>query len=158
MTIFEGISICVSLFAVLISYRANKKSNTFLAEANNLQINQSELAAMQKELLKKEQSEANCSIELMKLQGTKYKFNITNISQTNAHDVNMTFKGHNQRPDFIKWEKYGNLFPVSTLSPAQSVSICTHRELGSPSSYDIILSWSNPDGSLKSTEVTLFPE
>jgi hypothetical protein len=53
MTIFEGISICVSLFAVLISYRANNKSNAFLAEANNLQINQFELAAMQKSCLKK---------------------------------------------------------------------------------------------------------
>lgn len=118
MTIFEGISICVSLFAVLISYRANRKSNKLLAEANNLQINQSELAAMQKELLEKEQSEAHCRIELVKLQGSKYKFEITNISQTNAHDVKITFKGHNQRPDFIKREKYENLFPVSTLSPA----------------------------------------
>jgi hypothetical protein len=158
MTIYDGINICVSLLALWISYKANNKSNKLLAEANNLQKNQSELAAMQKDLLNKKRSEANCQIELIKLQGTKYKFNITNISQTNAHDVNITFKGHGDKPDFIKQEKFEKLFPVKTLSPTQSVSISTHRDLGCPSSYDIILSWNNPDGSYKSTEVTLFPE
>lgn len=35
--------------------------------------------------------------------------------------------GEEGRPEFIKWEKYKDIFPVETLSPAQSVSIYTQR-------------------------------
>lgn len=150
MNITDGLTLIISLVALWVSIRTNRQNY-------KLQVHQSELAKIQSEMLKNQFSKASCLVEMIRGNGNKYEFKISNVSQVDATNVDIKFHLKEAQSTVRENKKYQDLFPVKILSPSQSVSIYSRRDHRSPKDYQVSLTWINPDGSSASKDTTLIP-
>ncbi|PPD56761.1 MAG: hypothetical protein CTY10_02540 [Methylotenera sp.] len=117
-------------------------------ESNDLQRATAELARKQLEILLREdigKSNARLLLEIIK-ENKSFYFILKNISDVEATDIEL--KPILQRPEdnpFIASE-YQEKFPLKKLQPSGSIRLHAAIYLSSPSSFNISISWKNPDG------------
>jgi hypothetical protein len=109
-----------------------------------------ELAKKQLEILLREdkgKNTARLSLDLVREDKSSFFFRITNVSAIDARDVE--FELILQDPDNspIIHSEYTEKFPAKNLGPGCSVSLIAALTISSPSAYNAILKWTNPDGS-----------
>ncbi|HAT1803699.1 TPA: hypothetical protein I8Z04_002386 [Legionella pneumophila] len=150
MTTMNGVTLIISVAALIVSVVA-------IYLNYKLQIHQSELAKIQSDMLKNQTSKATCLVEIIEGKRSKYEFKISNISQVDARNVDIKFHSEKAQSSIRENKKYKDNFPIKTLSPSQSVSLYTTRDLSSPDNYPVILTWTNPDDSTDYKEITLIP-
>lgn len=122
-------------------------------EANDLQRATSELAKKQLEILLREEKGKNAarlSFDIFK-DGKTYRFRITNISDVDAKNVDLRLLVKPEDSPLVK-NDYEAKFPVPKLQPGSSVTLIAAIHLGSPTAYNAVLSWVNPDGTEVSEE------
>lgn len=146
----EILTLCISVAALIISIIA-------IVLNYKLQTHQAKLAKFQREMLIDKTSKATCLVEIIKGKRNKYEFKISNISQVDARNVDIKFHFESSQTSIRENIKYKDSLPVKTLSPSQSISLYTTRDLGSPNNYPIVLTWTNPDGSINYKDITLTP-
>ena len=148
MSKYEMLSFFLGCIATLVSLVVWFGQRKIQKEANDLQRATSELAKKQLELLLREEkgkNTARLSFDLFKDEKT-YRFRVTNISDVDARDVELKLLV--KKPDdspLIKSD-YESKFPVPKLQPGCSVTLIAAIHLGSPTAYNALLIWVNPDG------------
>ncbi|MCQ4271487.1 hypothetical protein NA655_10695 [Pseudomonas kuykendallii] len=144
--LFATITACLAVIVSLITWNGQRKLQR---EANDLQRATSKLAEKQLELLLKEErgkSIARLSLNLVR-DGKNYKFCLTNIGEAEALNAEIRLILQRQDDNPIISSEYSEKFPAKKIMPGSSVTLIAAIHLGSPSAYNAVLSWSNPDGS-----------
>lgn len=124
-------------------------------EANDMQRATSALAQKQLEILEREgqkNTQARVKLDLIKEGKSSYKFYLTNISDQDARNVNFRLVLGNLSDDPIIKSEYKDKLPANVISPGSSLSLIAALHLGSPTAYNAIVSWVNPDGTETSYE------
>ena len=115
-------------------------------EANDLQRATSEPAKKQLEILLREEigkNAARLSFDIFKY-GKTYRFRITNISDVEAKNVDLRLLVKPEDSPIVK-NDYEAKFAVPRLQPGSSITLIAAIHLGSPTAYNAVISWVNPD-------------
>jgi len=150
MSKFEVITIIIACISAFISLLAIAGQRRLQREANDMQRATSLLAQKQLEILEREDKEkvdARIKLDLVKEGKNNYRFRLTNISTQDARDVNLKLLVEKPGDDPIIRTEYQEKLPAKVLSPGSSVSLIAALHLGSPTAYNAVLTWVNPDGS-----------
>lgn len=148
MTRFEVLTLIVACLAVIVSLVTLSGQRKLQKEANDLQRATSELARKQLEILRREEkgtSQARVSLSLVK-DGKTFRFRITNVGNADAKGVEMRLLLKDEKDSPIIPSEYNEKFPAKKLSPGNSITLIAALHLGSPTAYNAILKWTNPDG------------
>ncbi len=149
MTQYEILSVviaCIAAFGSLVVWAGQRKIQR---ESNDLQRATSELAKKQLEILQREEkgkNTARLSLDLFR-DGKTYRFKITNISEVDARDVDMELLVKKQEDNPLISYEYAEKFPAKKIPPGHSITLIAALHLGSPTAYNALLKWTNPDGS-----------
>lgn len=155
MSNFEILTILIACVSAVISLVAIVGQRKLQREANDMQRATSKLAEKQLEILEREDKtkiQARVKLDLVKEGKGNYRFRLTNISSQDAKNVNLKLLLNKPNDDPIIKTEYQQKLPAKVLSPGSSISLIAALHLGSPTAYNAILSWENPDGSEASYE------
>ena len=149
MTQYEILSVVLACIAVIVSLVVWTGQRKIQRESNDLQRATSELAKKQLEiLLREEQGKNTARLSLVLFRDEKtYRFRITNISDVDAMDVEMKLLVKKPEDSPIISSEYTEKFPAKKIPPGSSVTLIAALYLGSPTAYNALLKWTNPDGS-----------
>ena len=150
MSEFEILTILIACVSAVISLLAISGQRKLQREANDMQRATSKLAEKQLEILQREDKEnidARVRLDLVKEGKGSYRFRLTNISSQDAKNVNLKLLLNKPGDDPIIKSEYQQKLPAKVLSSGSSVSLIAALHLGSPTAYNAIISWQNPDGS-----------
>ena len=148
MTLYEIFNIVLPCIAILFSLWVWTVQKRMQRESNDLQRATSELAKKQLEILLREEQNKNTarlSLDLIKDEKT-YRFRITNISDVDARDVEMELLVKDSKNSPIISSEYAEKFPAKKIPPGSSVTLIAALHFGSPTAYNALLKWTNPDG------------
>jgi hypothetical protein len=154
MSQYELLSIVLSCVAAITSLVVWTGQRKLQREANDLQRATSELAKKQLELLlrgEKGRNTARLSLALVR-DGKSFRFQIKNISDVDATNVDMTLLVERPQDNPIIESEYKEKFPAKRLPPGSTLSLIAALHLGSPSAFNALLKWVNPDGSTSQEE------
>lgn len=143
---------CISAFIAVLAIAGNRKLQK---ESNDLQRATSKLAEKQLSILEQKQNSTNSArvkLDLIKEGKGQFKFYLTNISEHDARQVNLSLILDNPSNDPIIKSEYKQKLPVPVLSPGSSVSLIAALHLGSPTAYNALVTWVNPNGQEESYE------
>ena len=149
MTQYEILSVVIACIAALVSLVVWVWQRKIQRESNDLQRATSELAKKQLEILLREEKGKNAarlSLDLFQ-DGKTYRFRVTNISEVDARDVEMELVVKKQEDSPLISSEYAEKFPAKKIPPGNSVTLIAALHLGSPTAYNALLKWTNPDGS-----------
>lgn len=149
MTPYETLSIVLACIAAILSLIVWNGQRKLQRESNDLQRATSELAKKQLDILLREEkgeNTARLAIDLFR-DGNTHRFSITNISDVDARDVEMELLVKKQEDSPIIKSEYDEKFPASKLPPGSSITLIAAIHFGSPLAYNVLLKWTNPDGS-----------
>ena len=157
MTLYELISLGISVIALIFAINSNCRSNNLKEKQNNLKEKQLEFdaiaAVLNKEYLgqvKKEEKtkdKANVVAELVKIKESpkKYRFVIKNKGGADASNV--MFKIDPNSPDNpLDESDYNRKLPYPILKADQSFNLIAALNTQSARLYYVYLTWQNPDG------------
>ncbi len=148
MSQYELFATAIACFAVLVSLIAWNGQRKLQREANDLQRATAKLAEKQLELLlhdERGKSAARLSLDLFR-DGKTYRFRLTNVGEAEARDAEIELVLQRLDDSPIIASEYAEKFPAKRLMPGSSVTLIAALHLGSPTAYNAILSWTNPDG------------
>lgn len=152
---YEALAIIVSCISALIAVLVLVGNRKLQKEANDLQRATSKLAEKQLSILEKEDKASNgarVKLDLIKESKGQFKFFLTNISEHDARNVSLSLILDNPSDDPIIKSEYKEKLPVPVLSPGSSVSLIAALHLGSPTAYNALVKWVNPNGQEESYE------
>ncbi|HAU1023885.1 TPA: hypothetical protein JL724_001153 [Legionella pneumophila] len=150
MTNYELISILASVIACVISLNNWFGQRKLQQESNDLQRATSELAKKQLEIILREEKDADKShiaLDLIR-DGNTYRFRITNVSNVVAKNVNLELILNNQKDNPIPQGEYVDKLPIKMLPPGGSVTLIAALNFSTPTSYNALLRWTNPNGDI----------
>jgi hypothetical protein len=119
-------------------------------ESNDLQRATAELAKKQLELLLREEKGKNTArllLELIREDRSSFRFYIRNVSDVEARDVELELLLPDPEHSPIVASEYAEKFPAKRMSPGSAISLIAALTLSSPTAYNALLRWTNPDGS-----------
>jgi len=148
LTIFETLSIVIACIAAFISLVVWNGQRKIQRESLELQRATSDLAKKQLEILAnedQEKSSARLKLDLVK-SGTSYMFHITNIGNVDASNVNFELLLDKPELSPLITSDLESKLPAPKLSPGSQISLIAATHMGSPSAYNALLKWTNPDG------------
>ena len=149
MSLFEALSVVVSCIAALISLTVWAGQRKLTRESNDLQRATAELAKKQLALMLREEqgkNSARLSLDLVRESKSSFRFRITNISDVDARDVEMELLLRDPTESPIVESEYQEKFPAKRLAPGNSVSLIAALTISSPTAFNALLRWTNPDG------------
>jgi|ERR1039457_3887885 hypothetical protein len=155
MTRYEVLSILVSCLAAVISLVVWFGQRKLTRESNDLQRATAELAKKQLEILLREEkgkNTARLSLDLVREGKSDFRFRVANISEIDARDVELELLLQDPDNSPIIDSEYAEKFPAKHIAPGNSVSLIAALTLSSPTAYNAILKWTNPDGSRSQEE------
>ncbi|PSW44385.1 hypothetical protein [Photobacterium leiognathi] len=154
MSEYEVLSVILSSLAALISLIVWNGQRKLQRESLDMQKATAELAKKQLEILlreDKEKSTARLKVDLVK-SGNGYKFVITNISNVDAKNISFELLVDNPRNNPLVGSDVNSKLPAPKLSPGSELSLLAAIHLGSPTAYNALLTWTNPNGEAVSDE------
>ena len=155
MSGFEILTLLVALLAIvpavlaLVRQSAQRKRMDQLEEAQ-LRQNLATAALHEKQLqllIGSEQGKGGAHMKLELLRsGLDYRFRVSNVGTARGLDVEVKFLTENRAHNPAFHGDYNSKFPAPSMDAGQSIDFIASIYLDSPSSYNAILSWTNPDG------------
>ncbi|MGR5094605.1 hypothetical protein ACPV5O_04970 [Vibrio maritimus] len=148
MSEYEVLSVILSSLAGLISLIVWNGQRKLQRESLDMQKATADLAKKQLEILlreDKEKSTARLKLDLVK-SGNGYKFVITNISNVDAKDISFDLLVDNPRHNPLVGSDVNSKLPAPKLSPGSELRLLAAIHLGSPTAYNALLTWTNPNG------------
>ena len=155
MSKFEVITIVIACLSAFISLLAIAGQRKLQREANDMQRATSRLAEKQLEILEREdklKKEARVRLDLVNEGKGRYRFRLTNISAQEAQNVNLKLLLKKESDNPIIKSEYEKKLPAKILSSGSSISLIAALHMGSPTAYNAVVSWVNPDGTESSYE------
>ncbi len=145
MTKYEILTLVVSLLAVIVSTVSLVRTRKIAAQQLDLEKITAELSKKQLEkIIESEEDDIKALIEVsLHSSGTNNELVISNNGKAEAKNVSIRVLGDYDptiRGDFE------SKIPIKSLRPGRSVSLFAATEIGTPSSFDIEVTWENPDG------------
>lgn len=150
---YEYFTLLISLLAIVISALSLIRTRRTASQQLELEKITAELSAKQLKFLKAEESEhskAKIEVELEGY-GSDYNLIVTNVGGAVARDVSFVIEGESPVLD----GEYKEKFPIRELRPGKSVSLCAALSMGSPSQYNVLVHWKNPDDSEEQDEILI---
>ena len=148
MSTYETLSVVVSCLAAIIAIVVWIGQRRLAKESLELQRATANLAKKQLEILNREEESQGrpiLSVDLLKVERS-YRFQVTNIGDATAHDVSIKLLLENPKDDPIVASEYKDKLPVRSLGPGGNFSLIAALHLGSPTGYNILLTWKDPNG------------
>lgn len=148
MSLFETISVLVSIVAVVISAAAlfrSRRNHAQLIELERVHadLSQRQLAEIEERELQAKKAMLRCHMEK---QGDHYKFVITNTGQATANDIWFGLEQGNDHNPLIHGD-FEDKIPFPSLSSGDSYSLLADIPLSvRQPAYFISLRWENEDG------------
>ncbi|MDE2465492.1 MAG: hypothetical protein KGO02_17530 [Alphaproteobacteria bacterium] len=155
MSPYEILATVIACIAVLVSVVTWKGQRKLQREANDLQRATAKLAEKQLELLlgnERGKSVPRLSLDLFR-DGKSLRFRLKNVGEAEARDAEIELLLQRPEDNPIITSEYAEKFPAKHLAPGSSVTLIAAIHVGSPSAYNAVLSWTNPDGSRVKEEV-----
>jgi len=146
MTKYEILTLAVSLLAIVVSVLSLVRTRKIAAQQLDLEKITAELSKKQLEnIIKSEEDAMNANVNVeLNPSGEVDKLVICNNGRANAKNVSIKVLGDYDPTDRGDFESN---IPITSLRPGKSVSIFFFTsEFGSPSSYNIEVTWENPSG------------
>lgn len=149
MSTYEALSLVIACIAAIVSLVVWSGQRKLQREANDLQRATSELAKKQLELLLREEKGKNTSRLSLSLErdGKSFHFRLRNISDVDARDVELELLLKRPEDHPLIKSDYDEKFPLKRLQPGESVALIAALHLGSPTAFNALIKWTNPDGS-----------
>lgn len=147
MTSYEFLTLLVSLLAVILSAVSLFRTRRTAIRQLALQEITAELSKKQLEKIKESEEDAKKTFIEVKLVSLKdyNKFVICNVGEAEAKNVSIKVLG-DYNP--IVSNDFEDKIPIKSLRPRQEVSLLSVSELGTPSSFEVEVSWENPTGEI----------
>ena len=147
MSKYEILSILVSILAVVVALVSLARTRKLNEKQVELQKITAELSKKQLELIQESEialSVAQVDVELEGY-GSDYQFIISNVGGAEAKNVDFVLNGDDST--LIKSE-FKRKIPIHALRPGKSVELSASIFKGSPRSFNINVSWENPNGDI----------
>lgn len=155
MTEYEILSILVAVVVglpgliALIRQSAHRRRLDQLEEAQ-LRQNRATAALHEKQLelllASEVEPQAHVKLDLIR-DGHNYRFRVTNVGSVPAHGVHFRILGEPMESPLVE-QDYNAKFPAPILQPGSKIDTLAAIYLSSPSSFNAIVSWTNPDRSV----------
>lgn len=155
MTKYEFITLCVSVLAVVVSTISLIRTRKTADQQLHLEKITSELSKKQLEQIletEKQAEKAFIDLELYSV-GSNNELSITNTSHAVAQDIQLKFIGEH---DPTIQSDFDSKIPISSLRPGKNVTLIAVSEMGAPSSFEVEVTWKNPDGNVVSDIQTIY--
>ena len=153
MTLYEYFILLISVLAIVISAVSLIRTRRIASQQLELERITAELSAKQLQFLEAEEtalSKAKIDVELEGY-GSDYNLIVTNVGGAVARDVSFSIEGESPVLD----GEYKEKFPIRELRSGKSVSLCAALSMGSPSQYNVLVHWKNPDDSEEQDEILI---
>lgn len=149
MSTYEALSVVIACVAAIVSLVVWNGQRKLQREANDLQRATSELARKQLEILLREEKGQNTARLSLSLErdGKGFRFRLRNISDVDAKDVEFELLLKRPEDNPLIKSDYDQKFPLKRLQPGESVALIAAIHLGSPTAFNALVKWTNPDGS-----------
>lgn len=155
MTTYETPSIIVSLLAIVAAVVALIRQSMQSGRMKTLEDahlrQQRATAALHEKQLEQliasgtKPLSAQLKLELLDVDN-RWIFRVTNLGSTDALDVSVRAPGKTGDHNPIMEHDYNGKFPAPCLSPGTHIDFMAAIYLGSPSSYNAVVSWVDVDG------------
>ena len=154
MNYYEGITTAIAVVALIVSavamYRAGV-ANKLAKDANDLARSQDDLAKLHLQAEYDKRNKTYLTLEMVEFRSmggtgrptTNYRVRLTNVGAGSATDAGFKIRGIDSPVD--EGELAEKL--PSTLTPGQNVDVFAAINMDSPSKFDAVVYWTNPDGS-----------
>lgn len=145
MSSFETLTLLVSLLAVIISTISLVRTRKLAKEQLELERVTAELSRLQIQSLEEDReskTKPKFNVTLSKL-GKSSFFYISNTGQGTAYEVNFELVDCEDSP---LTSDLSEKFPHPEMKPNSRVKLIAAMHLGSPSKYQVKLSWKNSSG------------
>jgi hypothetical protein len=149
MSIFETLTLLVSVLAVIISTISLVRTRQLAKEQLELERVTAELSRLQIQSLEEDReskTKPKFNVTLSKL-GKSSFFYISNTGEGTAYEVNFELVDCEDSP---LTSDLSEKFPHPEMKPNSRVKLIAAMHLGSPSKYQVKLSWKNSSGESQS--------
>ncbi|MFA6465923.1 MAG: hypothetical protein WCT30_09220 [Desulfurivibrionaceae bacterium] len=145
MTKYEILTLAVSLLAVFVSAISLVRTRKIAAQQLDLEKITAELSRKQLEkIIESEENALKASVEVeLCSSGDNNELLICNNGKAEANNVSIKVLG-DYNPTISS--DFESKVPIKSLRPGKMVSIIAVSEYGTPSSFDIEVTWENPNG------------
>lgn len=153
MTKYEILTLVVSLLAVTVSAMSLIRTRKIAAQQLDLEKITAELSKKQLEkIIESEEVALRASIEVeLQHSGNDNELVIYNSGKAEAKNISIKILG-DYNP--IISSDFESKIPIKSLKPGKMVSLIAVSEFGTPSSFDIEVTWENPNGE-KHTDIQM---
>jgi hypothetical protein len=151
MSVFELLSVLIALLAVIVSFVSLYRTHRSAEQQVALQKVQADLAALQRRLLLKEQSEKQkADVRVSHIQEVqRHSFVFENLGPATAHDVRFAlFVPEGQHNPVIESELNAT-FPIDTLRVGERVSMLVAVNLDTRFPLTGNVSWRSAEGEIQ---------
>lgn len=155
MSNVEVLTLLIALLAIvpavlaLVRQSSQRKRMDQLESAQHRQ-NVATAALHEKQLellLASEKGKGGAHVKLDLYRDNKhYRFRVTNVGSAQARNVQVKILTGKDEHDPIAGTDYDSKFPAPVLEPGSSISLFAAIYLGSPTAYNALVSWEDPDG------------
>ena len=145
MTKYEILTLAVSLLAVIVSTISLVRTRRIAAQQLDLEKITAELSKKQLEkIIESEEDALKASVEVvLHSSGDNNELLICNNGRAEAKNVSIKVLGDY---DPTVSSDFESKIPIKSLRPGKRVSLIAVSEFGTPSSFDIEVTWENPNG------------
>jgi hypothetical protein len=145
MTKYEILTLVVSLLAIIVSAVSLVRTRKIAAQQLELEKITAELSKKQlEEILKSNENALKASVEVeLQSSGDNKNLIICNKGRAEAKNVSIKVLGDY---DPTTKDDFDSKIPIKSLRPGKRVSLFASGAFGTPSRYDIEVTWDNPNG------------
>ncbi|MEZ6138889.1 MAG: hypothetical protein R3C53_28725 [Pirellulaceae bacterium] len=155
MTLVDYLTLSISLLSVIVAAISLIRTRALAAEQLELERVTAELSAKQIELIEREDQQRkrpDFHVDLTKL-GNDHYFLVANRGDGSAFDLNFELVDCANSPLFADSVR---MFPHSELKAQSRIKVPAAIHLGSPSTYNVRLTWKERDGVDKSEDFSVY--
>lgn len=162
MSAYETLSLLVSIIAIIgvvvtlvrqskETARLSKQSDR-LTQLEEAQLRQQRATALLHEkqleqLLANDPKPASAHVKLeLFTAASGYRFRVTNLGPGEARNVSVRMNDEAAEHNPIMEQDYKAKFPALIMAPDSNIEFLANIYLDSPSAYNAIVSWTDPDG------------
>jgi hypothetical protein len=151
MSKYEILTLVVSILAIIVSAVSLVRTRKIAAQQLDLERITAELSKKQLErIIASEEDALKASVEVgLNSSGNNNELLICNNGKAEAKNVSIKVLGDY---DPTVNGDFESKIPIKSLRPGKSVSLIAVSEFGTPSSFEIEVTWENPNGE-KCTDV-----
>ena len=160
MSRYELLTLLISLLAVIISTVSLVRGHRLAVRQAALQRTQAELAALQHELLLRDEQDrekADLRADLVPTHQNNFKLVVQNVGACAARNIRLEPTNQAGVEDALTRSDLDEVFPVSELLPGQEVRVQLYTHLGTRWPLKGTCTWDDDSGENQTREIRVAP-